>query len=80
MQRVQDAEQQIAQILGSVKGRGSSGMDQLQLVELNAAIELLEKDGGVQGGCMLCWQWPMASLHMCKEGGEGGEGGGQQEL
>jgi len=47
-------------VLGSVKGRGSSGLDPEQLQELNAAIELLEKDGGVAGGagCMLGYAGP----------------------
>lgn len=36
-------------VLGSVKGRGTSGLDQQQLLELTAAIELLEQDGGVSG-------------------------------
>jgi hypothetical protein len=46
---VKDAEQQILSVLGSVKGRGTSGLDQQQQLELTAAIELLEKDGGVTG-------------------------------
>lgn len=57
---MKDAEQQILSVLGSVKGRGSSGLDPEQLQELNAAIELLEKDGGVAGGagCMLGYAGP----------------------
>lgn len=50
--QVQDAEQEVLSLLGSAKGRGTSGLDQQQLVELNAAIELLEQDGGVGGA----WQ------------------------
>jgi hypothetical protein len=37
-------------------------VQQLQLVELNDAIELLEKDGSVPGGCMQLWQRPLASV------------------
>jgi hypothetical protein len=47
--QVHDAEQQVMDVLGSVKGRGTSGLDQQQLLELNAAIEFLEQDGGVSG-------------------------------
>lgn len=50
-------------------------MQQLQLMELNAAIDLLEKGGGVSGGCMLRWQWPLTSVRMGDGRGGGGEGG-----
>lgn len=35
--------------LGSVKGRGASGMDVTNQELLNVAVEVLERDGGVTG-------------------------------
>lgn len=45
--QLQDAEQQVLSALESAKGRGKGGLDPQQLLELNAAFELLEQDGGV---------------------------------
>jgi hypothetical protein len=53
-------------VLGSVKGRGKSGLDQQQILELNAAIELLEQDGGVSGECQDCCQAVPEHLQLCK--------------
>lgn len=47
--QVANVEQEVLSVLGSVKGRGSSGLEPEQLQQLNAAIEALEKDGGVAG-------------------------------
>lgn len=55
--QVQDAEQRVLSVLEGAKGRGKAGLDQQQLLELNAAIEMLEEDGGVPGGSF-CLQGP----------------------
>ena len=70
--QVQEAEQQVLSVLGSVKGRGTSGLDADQLQELNAAIELLEKNGGVSGGWVRllassCATCPLAEGISCSE-------------
>jgi hypothetical protein len=70
--QVKDAEQQIQSVLGSVKGRGTSGLDQQQQLELTAAIELLEKDGGVTGeDTTCCWLRMRSNIGGFKASGGG---------
>lgn len=45
--QLSDAEAAILDALKSAKGRGKEGLSASQLSQLNAAVELLEADGGV---------------------------------
>ena len=55
--QVEAAEAAVLAALQSAKGRGKDGMSPKQLASLNAALEVLEADGGVQGvrrACCAC--------------------------
>jgi hypothetical protein len=54
-QQQQQAEAAILSALASAQGRGKSGLDADQLLELNAAVEALEADGGVEGVYRMGW-------------------------
>jgi hypothetical protein len=68
---VKEAEQAVLSALGSVKGRGASGMDVTNQELLNVAVEVLERDGGVPGAApvtlssqelnyLSCFGWQLA--------------------
>ncbi|GAX78326.1 hypothetical protein CEUSTIGMA_g5768.t1 [Chlamydomonas eustigma] len=45
---ITDAQSTVLTSLGSVKGRGKSGLDDVQKEELAAAVQILEADGGLR--------------------------------
>lgn len=55
-----EAEQGILAALRGAKGRGRTGLDATAQLELEAAVELLERDGGVAGESA-----PRTLLHVC---------------